>query len=254
MADSCILTEEMLASLVAILRQANHAVALTGAGISTLSGIPDFRGPQGLYKRSDIDANRLFDTHEFRRDPTYYYRNAADFLYDLDDIQPGVVHRVLARLEEQGIIKAVITQNIDMLHQKAGSVRVLELHGSPQWHHCLQCCAAYPFADVAPAVLAGDIPYCASCGGSVKPDIVFFGDMLPSDTLDQAEDEALRADVLLILGTSLTVYPAAAIPEIAMRHGCKLAMVNASPTHLDKHSVWHSTSLEAVFNALDGIY
>lgn len=240
--------------LAKLLRQSKHAVALTGAGVSTLSGIPDFRGPQGLYKRSDIDANRLFDTHEFRRDPTYYYRKSADFLYDLDDIQPGIAHTVLARLEKQGIIKAVITQNIDMLHQKAGSQQVLELHGSPLLHHCLQCCAAYPFADIAPVVLAGDIPYCESCGGFVKPDIVFFGDMLPANTLDQAEDHATRADLMLILGTSLTVYPAAAIPEITVRRGHTLAIVNASPTHLDKYAVWHATSLEAIFTTLDGIF
>ena len=126
-------------TLTELLKNAKHAVVLTGAGISTLSGIPDFRGVGGLYQRKDIDAGKLFDIDYFRRDPSYYYKHSKDFLYNLDEKEPNVVHTALARLEEKGIIHAVITQNIDLLHQKAGSRKVLELHGSPKEHYCMKC-------------------------------------------------------------------------------------------------------------------
>ena len=170
-------------TLTELLEQAKHAVVLTGAGISTLSGIPDFRGAGGLYTRKDIDANKLFDLDYFMRDQRYYYEHSRDFLYNLDEKEPNIVHRTLARLEEKGIIHAVITQNIDLLHQKAGSHRVLELHGSPLFHHCLRCGKSWTFEEIAPRVRAGEVPVCDKCGGIVKPDIVFFGEGLPEYAL-----------------------------------------------------------------------
>lgn len=238
------------ADLVRLVREARHCVALTGAGISTLSGIPDFRGPQGLYHRTDIDAEKLFDLRYFMRDPSYYYRHGKDFLYNLDDKTPNLVHTVLADMEQQGLLQAVITQNIDLLHHKAGSRRVLELHGSPLHHRCLTCGRESSFQDIVRTVRAGETPRCESCGGIVKPDIVFFGEALPADVLEEAQEEATRADLMLVLGSSLTVYPAAALPEVTVRSGGKVAVVNASPTYLDDAAVWRGSDLLTAFTAL----
>lgn len=238
------------AELVRLVREARHCVALTGAGISTLSGIPDFRGPQGLYHRTDIDAEKLFDVRYFMRDPSYYYRHAKDFLYNLDDKTPNLVHAVLADMEQRGLLQAVITQNIDLLHQKAGSRRVLELHGSPFHHRCLTCGREFSFQDIVRAVRAGETPRCESCGGIVKPDIVFFGEALPADVLEEAQEEATRADLMLVLGSSLTVYPAAALPEVTVRCGGRVAVVNASPTYLDDAAAWRGDDLLTAFTTL----
>ncbi len=237
-------------TLTELLSQSRHAVVLTGAGISTLSGIPDFRSPSGLYHRSDIDAGKLFDIDYFMRDQKYFYHHSKDFLYNLDEKEPNIVHKTLARLEAHGIIHAVITQNIDLLHQKAGSRKVLELHGSPLHHHCLNCGTQWDFESIARIVRTGKIPRCDACGGIVKPDVVFFGESLPVDALNEAEREARIADLMLILGTSLTVYPAAALPEITLRYGGKIAIINRDATHLDDAAVWLSHDLATEFAAL----
>ena len=231
-------------TLTELLSNAKHAVVLTGAGISTLSGIPDFRGAGGLYTRTDIDANKLFDLDYFMKDPTYYYEHSKDFLYNLEEKEPNIVHKTLARLEKEGIIHAVITQNIDLLHQKAGSKKVLELHGSPLLHHCLRCGKSWTFEEIAPRVRAGEVPVCDKCGGIVKPDIVFFGEGLPEYALTEAEREARAADLMLVLGTSLTVYPAAAVPEITLQSGGKIAIINRDPTHLDRYATWIGRDLK----------
>ena len=239
-----------MSELSRLLREAKHAVVLTGAGISTLSGIPDFRGVGGLYTRKDIDANKLFDLHYFYSDQSYYYEHARDFLYNLDEKEPNIVHEGLARLEEKGLIHAVITQNIDLLHQKAGSKKVLELHGSPLIHRCLSCGKTWDFPSIASTVRQGGLPKCDRCGGIVKPDIVFFGEGLPEKTLEEAEREARQADLMLVLGTSLTVYPAAAVPEITLRCGGRLAIVNRDPTHLDRYACLIERNLKKAFEEL----
>lgn len=237
----------MAESLLDLILQAKHCVALTGAGISTLSGIPDFRGVGGLYNRTDIDASKLFDINYFLRDPSYYYKHSKDFLYSLDDKSPSLVHECLAGLENKGLLKAVITQNVDLLHQRAGSQVVFELHGSPRRHRCLDCGEEYGFTEIARRVNEGEVPFCGLCGGTIKPDIVFFGEMLPSYDLENASRQARQADLMLVLGTSLTVYPAAALPEETLAGRGKLAIVNAGPTHMDKRAIWRGTDLSAVF-------
>lgn len=237
-------------SLVRLIEEAGHLVALTGAGISTLSGIPDFRGKNGFYTRTDIDTQKIFDINAFYKEPEYFYRHSSDFLYNLADKTPNVVHTVLAGLERQGRLKAVITQNIDLLHQKAGSRHVLELHGSPGEHYCLACRYVCDFESVLPDAAAGRVPRCPKCGGVLKPRVVFFGESLPVDTLSEAQAQAEAADLMLVLGTSLTVYPAAAVPEITLGRGGRMAIVNADPTPLDRHAVWLGQDLEAVFEAL----
>jgi NAD-dependent deacetylase len=149
--------------LVSLLRESQHCVVLTGAGVSTLSGIPDFRGKTGLYQKFDSDL--LFSIDEFRRDPSYFYNNSKEIVYCAHEKQPNIIHRVLADLEKEGIIKSVVTQNIDMLHQKAGSKKVIEIHGSPAMHRCLSCAEKFPYDEVITIISKGEIPRCGKCSG-----------------------------------------------------------------------------------------
>ena len=218
--------------MIEAIRNARHVGCLTGAGISTLCGIPDFRGPQGLYKQKD--AERIFDIDWFDRDPSIYYRGCAELVYGLDRFEPGPVHRALKHLEDLGQLKGIATQNIDMLHQKAGSSNVYEVHGSPILHHCRRCGAEKTFDEVLAMLRAapGEVPRCA-CGGAYKPDITFFGEALPEAAFAAAQSLAMRSDVFLVLGTSLTVFPAAGLPRLALQGGAKVFIVNAQPTSLD---------------------
>jgi NAD-dependent deacetylase len=180
-----------------------------------------------------------------------FYRNAGPFLYTVHEKKPSVVHTVLAELERQGFLKAVITQNIDMLHQKAGSLRVIELHGSPRVHYCLRCSGIrVSYDEVAAIMNAGGMPRCPRCGRVLKPAVTFFGEPLPMDARREAETEAQEADLLLVLGTSLTVYPAADIPHTTLRCGGKLAIVNETPMSLDRNAVFRAGNLEELFNSL----
>ena len=238
-----------IAGLFRLLSEAKHAVALTGAGVSTLSGIRDFRGKNGLY--NDMDAEKIFDINYFERDPSLYYTQAGSFIYNLDEKEPSVVHSVLGELENRGILRAVITQNIDLLHQKGGSKKVIEVHGSPRIHYCLRCAGIrMAFEEAAAIVRAGGMPQCPKCGRVLKPAITFFGEGLPADALREAADQAQRADLMLVLGTSLTVYPAASIPDYTLRNGGKLVIVNNMPTHLDRHAFMRFDELEPLFTGL----
>ncbi len=219
--------------LIEAIRQARCVGALTGAGVSTLCGIPDFRGPQGLYKQPD--AERIFDIDWFDRDPSIYYRGCAELVYGLKAFRPGPVHEALVKLERAGRLDGIATQNIDMLHQRAGSTNVYEVHGSPRLHHCRRCGAVRTFDEILEMLKHEPIPHCP-CGGVFKPDITFFGEALPEEALTAAQSLAIRSDVFLVLGTSLTVYPAAGLPRLTLQAGGKVFIVNAQPTSLDEYA------------------
>ena len=241
--------EEQLDALYQRICGAKHPVALTGAGVSTLSGIRDFRGKNGLY--NDMDAEKIFDINYFEQDPSLYYSRAGSFIYNLDEKEPSVVHLVLAELEKQGILKAVITQNIDLLHQKGGSEKVIEVHGSPVTHYCLRCAGIrMGYEEAARIVRAGGMPQCPKCGRVLKPAITFFGESLPVNALRAATEESQNADLMLVLGTSLTVYPAAGFPEITLRSGGDIIIVNNMPTPLDRRAAMCFSELEPVFAGL----
>jgi NAD-dependent deacetylase len=230
---------------------AKHCVAFTGAGVSTLSGIRDFRGKNGLYTVGSDEYTRMFDIDVFEQDPSVYYRLAKDFIYGLDEKQPSIVHIMLAELEKRGLIKAVITQNIDLLHQKAGSKRVIEVHGSPRVHYCLRCAGVrMPFEEAAAAVKAGGMPICPVCSRVLKPAITFFGEALPAAALRDAQDEAESADLMLVLGSSLTVNPAAMLPRMTLSRGGEIVIVNDMATYLDSQSALRFTDLGEVFEGL----
>ena len=229
--------------------EAQHLVALTGAGVSTLSGIRDFRGKNGLY--NDMDAEKIFDIDYFEQDPSFYYTRAGSFIYNIDEKEPSVVHTVLGTLEQRGILKAVITQNIDLLHQKGGSKNVIEVHGSPKIHYCMRCAGVrMDFEEAAKIVRSGGIPQCPHCGRVLKPAITFFGESLPAEALREAVTEAQKADLMLVLGTSLTVYPAASIPDYTLRSGGEVIIVNNMPTPLDRQAVMRFEELGPVFEGL----
>jgi NAD-dependent deacetylase len=239
------------AELLDLIKTKRYCSAFTGAGVSTLSGIPDFRGPGGLYSKPGNEE--LFDVTAFWRDPGRYYSSSADFIYGLGAKEPCVVHRVLARMEKMGLLRSVITQNIDMLHQRAGSERVFELHGSPAIHACRSCGHTMGFDEAAAIIISGGVPTCPACRLPLKPAIVFFGEKLPKAAWSGAEIETRRADLMLVLGTSLSVYPAARLPELCLETGGSIVLANAMPTHLDDKASMRFDDLGSLFGELEAL-
>lgn len=224
--------------LIEAIRKAKCVGCLTGAGVSTLCGIPDFRGPQGLYKNPD--AERIFDIDWFDRDPSVYYNGCRELVYGLGAYEPGPVHKALKVLEDCGKLMGIATQNIDMLHQKAGSTNVFEVHGSPIVHYCRRCGKEKSYEDIlgmlgSVPLEKGTVPRC-ECGGVFKPHITFFGESLPEVAFQNAQSLAIRSDVFLVLGTSLTVFPAAGLPRLTLQAGGKVFIVNGQPTSLDDYA------------------
>ena len=199
---------------------------MTGAGISTTAGIPDFRGPKGLYVTRRYDPDTVFDIASFRLNPAPFYDFTRDFLGVIDTIEPTFTHRFLAELEAAGRLVAVVTQNIDSLHQKAGSKEVISLHGDYWTSHCLECAREFDLAYMETAVQETEVPRC-SCGGVIKPDVVFYGEAVRD--LDRAAVAVASSDLLLVLGSSLVVYPAAFLPEQA---GGDVVVVNQGEVSL----------------------
>jgi NAD-dependent deacetylase len=243
---------EDINKLFTLIREARYLVALTGAGVSTLSGIRDFRGKNGLY--NEMDAEKIFDINYFEKDPSLYYNQAGSFIYNIDEKKASIVHTVLGELENRGYLKALITQNIDLLHQKGGSKNVIEIHGSPVVHYCLRCAGIrIGYEEAAAVVRKGEMPKCPKCNRVLKPAITFFGESLPAQALKQAVTESQQADVMLVLGTSLTVYPAAGIPEYTLRNSGKIVIVNNMPTPMDSKAFMHFDDLGSVFEGISNL-
>lgn len=214
------------------LQAASYAVAFTGAGISTPSGIPDFRSAEsGLWEQ--VDPMQVASIFGFRQNPRAFYDWVRPLVITTRQAQPNSAHLALAALERAGIIKSVITQNIDMLHTRAGSVVVRELHGHMRAMTCIRCFREVDAEPYIEALLVSNAMPMCECGGVLKPNVILFGEQLPYQALQQAKDDARRADVMLIVGSSLEVEPASSLPLIARRGGCKLIIVNLQPTFLD---------------------
>lgn len=229
--------DEQIHEVARILAAAKNAVALTGAGISTESGIPDFRSPGGLWTRVDPGE---FSIDRFLQNPARFWRlhlnlkASGDF--DLASADPNPAHYALAKMEQMGILKCVITQNVDNLHQRAGSVEVVEFHGNLLRAACMKCQAKEPIEHVEERLTEGgeEIPRCTRCDGLLKPDAVFFGEAIPSKALLVSEIQSQKCDVLLVVGTSLQVYPAAQIP-IAVKYKnppAQVIEINRDPSAL----------------------
>jgi len=240
--------------LAELIRESGATVALTGAGISVPSGIPDFRTPgEGLWE--EVDPMEVAHIDAFHGDPERFWSFYRHRLHALGDVQPNRAHEVLAELESRGMLDAVITQNIDMLHTKAGSERVVEVHGSIRSARCLECGTEYGLEEIDELFDDEGVAICSRCRGHVKPDVVLFGEMLPADAIEEAEALASRAELMLCIGSSLEVYPVAGLPSVTLARGGRLAIVTQGPTPFD----WDATvrmdgdvvaDLEAVLEAL----
>jgi len=231
--------------LIKAIKKSEYCVVFTGAGVSTLSGIQDFRGKNGIYKNPDAD--KIFDIGYFRNNPNFFYQNSQNLIYNLDEKEPSIVHTELARLEKKGIVKAVITQNIDLLHQKGGSGNVIEVHGSPSRHYCVSCGKEMKYETVCEIVKSGTYPVCRDCGEDVKPDITFFGEMLPEAALEKAIEESSKADLMIVLGSTLLVQPAASFPVYTVKNRGSLVIVNNMETPLDTYASLRYSDLKEVF-------
>lgn len=220
----------MVPALEEVLARSKNLVFFGGAGVSTESGIPDFRSVDGLYHQKFRYPPEVMLSHSFYDTHTAEFYNFYRDKLIVHGAQPNAAHLRLAKLERRGICKAVVTQNIDGLHQRAGSRRVWELHGSVHRNHCMRCGRAYPVEFVRDS---GGVPRCA-CGGIVKPDVVLYEEQLDGHTLQGALSDIQGADMLIIGGTSLAVYPAASLVNYYRGH--RLVLINKSPTPYDAHA------------------
>ncbi len=226
---------DTLASKIAeLIIKAKRVVVFTGAGISTESGIPDFRGPGGIWERfdpEDFTYQKFVTDAEARRRQWRLFRGLSI------TAEPNPAHYAIAELHRLDKLDCVITQNVDNLHQRAGvpDIKVLELHGNVRWLVCLGCRRRYPFEQVIARLDKGEeVPDCEMCHGILKPDTVLFGEPLPEEVFQEAITRSSRCDLFIIIGSTLVVYPAAYVPEYALDSGAKLVIVNLSATPLDK--------------------
>jgi NAD-dependent deacetylase len=217
-------------------RRNQPCVVLTGAGISTESGIPDFRSPTGLW--AQFDPMEYATIEAFRADPEKVWRFYTPRISMLTEAEPNAAHYALAELERLGYVRGVVTQNIDLLHERAGSREVVEVHGSIRTSTCPQCGASHSLERVL-AMLEerpDEAPRCASCAAVIKPDVVFFGELLPEREIDRAYELARSARLMLVVGSSLEVYPVAGLPHETLQAGGELAIVNLGSTPFDRRA------------------
>lgn len=236
-------------ALAALIRERQPCVVLTGAGVSTESGIPDFRSETGIW--AEVDPFEVASLHAFERNPERvwsFYRARLDVLRDA---QPNAAHEALAELERRGLVQAVVTQNIDLLHTRAGSQDVVEVHGSIRSAECLTCLWTEPADAVLVQLDERRTPSCPRCGEALKPGVVLFGELLPAAAMERATQLARGARLLLVVGSSLEVWPVAGLPLEAQA----FAIVNRGPTALDERAVLKvdagaGETLSAVLGAL----
>ncbi len=211
---------------------------LTGAGISTGSGIPDFRGPAGVWTLNP-ERVRLLDIDAFVVDRDVRVAGWLDWRdHPAWTSSPSVAHLALARMADAGRLDVVLTQNFDGLHQAAGlpESQVVEMHGTLRTTSCMKCGSRVDTADVVASLVANPDPACPDCGGTLKPDIVYFGEQLPADAIDRAVEAAEQCDVFIAIGTTLSVYPVASLAGLAVESGANLIIVNAEPTDYDRYA------------------
>ena len=229
--------EEQIEKVAQLIVNAKKIIIFTGAGVSTESGIPDFRGPDGLWRKydpEDFTIDRFLSDRGVRKK---HWELLTGNEFGVPDAKPNSAHYAIAELESMGKLYGVITQNVDGLHQKSGvsEKMVFELHGSLTHAKCLQCTERYPIGQVREWLKLGlDEPQCPACAGMLKPDAVFFGEQLPLGVLMESEHRSRTCDLCIVLGSTLVVYPAASMPQYALRSGAKLVIINMGPTAMDE--------------------
>lgn len=216
-----------------IIRSSRQGVVLSGAGVSTPSGIPDFRSTNsGLWER--YDPAEVASLSSFRYQPAKFFDWIRPLVAQMVIAQPNPAHQSLVRLEAEGYLASTITQNIDGLHRRAGAKNVLEVHGSLETLSCTRCFARLSSAAyIAPFLEQGEIPHCPKCGGILKPNLILFGEQLPAKTWLLAQEASRKADMMIVAGSSLEVLPVAGLPMRALENGAHLIIINQSPTYLD---------------------
>ncbi len=219
------------AQLAALVRERQPCVVLTGAGISTESGIPDFRSSTGIW--ADVDPFEVASIRAFHDDPERVWRFYARRIHVLGDAEPNAGHHALAELERRGLVRAIVTQNIDTLHTRAGSREVIEVHGSIRSAECLGCLWTEPAGSVLGQLEVRAVPVCPQCGGPLKPGVTLFGELLPPGALERATELVRTAGLVLVVGSSLEVWPVAGLPLEARA----FAIVNQGPTALDDQAL-----------------
>ena len=218
--------------LAELIRESPRTVALTGAGISVPSGIPDFRTPEtGLW--ANVDPMEVAHIDVFERQPARFWSYYRPRFQSLGDKRPNAAHGALAELERRGLLEGVITQNIDRLHRAGGSRNVVEMHGSIETSSCVRCATAFDLDEVEALFDEDGIALCSACGGAVKPDVVLFGELLPESAMTRARDLAERAQLMICVGSSLAVHPVAGLPQLTLERGGRLAIVTKGPTPYD---------------------
>jgi NAD-dependent deacetylase len=239
--------------IVLMFRRSQRAIAFTGAGISTPSGIPDFRSPHsGLW--TNVDPLAIASIYGFRQNPEAFYRWVYPLIRTCNQAQPNPAHYALARLEAMGKLSALITQNIDKLHIRAGSQVIHELHGHMREATCIHCFQVYDAEPILEKFLEDRIiPRCEGCGSVLKPNVILFGEQLPYRAFQAAQDAARSCDLMLVVGSSLEVAPASDLPLLAMRNRAKLVIINLDPTHLDSAAaaVIHADAAEVLPQIVD---
>jgi NAD-dependent deacetylase len=219
--------------LAELIEASGCTVALTGAGVSVPSGIPDFRTPEtGMW--ANVDPMEVAHIDVFERDPARFWSYYRPRFQSLGDKRPNAAHEALAELERRGLIEGVITQNIDRLHRAGGSRNVIEVHGSIETSSCTRCATSFEIDEVNALFDAAGIAICSSCGGAVKPDVVLFGELLPESAMARARGLAERAELMLCVGSSLAVYPVAGLPQLTLEQGGRLAIVTKGETPYDE--------------------
>lgn len=228
--------EDKIEQAAELIKKSNYIVAFTGAGISVESGIPDFRSPGGLWEKYNPNEYATYST--FLTHPEKYWIMHKELRDMIIDAKPNSAHIALADLEfKYGKLKAVITQNVDFLHSRAGNTKVLEIHGTTQTSRCLSCDKQFIYTEVEAFLDQGQLPpRCPQCDGLIKTNTILFGEEMPRDVMQQARDEVVAADLLIIIGSSLTIYPAAALPSLAVQAGKRILIVNKEFTPMDTYA------------------
>ncbi len=240
--------EKLISKAAQLLTTSRHAIALTGAGMSTESGIPDFRGPNGIWTKNPDAERRAYESYyRFQQNPKEYWieqMKGTQLLGDLINARPNPGHFALAGLEKMDILKCIVTQNIDNLHQKAGSERVLDYHGNISLLRCVSCDTRFDPAEYdLNRLLAEDRlpPYCRRCNGVLKSDVVYFNESIPADVAQESQEEVEKCDLMLICGTSAVVYPFAMLPRMAkparQHKRTMIIEINAAPTPLTQEGI-----------------
>lgn len=227
-------TMEQLKPVAELMSRSSKMVVFTGAGISTESGIPDYRGPNGVWKTNRAPTVKDVKTDQESREQRWQHQRQR--YPEMQAKQPNAGHRAIASLEQAGLVSAIVTQNIDGLHQKAGSSneRVLELHGSSHRFRCVNCGRHYDATAIHARLEDGEVdPRCKVCGGALRTSTILFGESLPQETLRQAAEASATTDLMLVVGSSLVVKPASQLPVVARKRGAALIIVNREPTPLD---------------------